>query len=217
MQTNSELRPFKIEVPQAALDDLQDRLARTRWATEIPLPPPDPAAGPRNSPVAPGWEEGVPLAYVQRLVAYWREGFDWRAQEARINAHPQYLTEIDGQDIHFLHVRSPEPGAMPLILTHGWPTCCVEYLDLIGPLTDPRAHGGDPADAFHVVVPDWPGFAFSAPLRERGWNIYRVAAAWVELMRRLGYERYGAHGNDGGSRSPPRWGAWPRSRCGGCT
>ncbi|HEX2326924.1 MAG TPA: epoxide hydrolase [Chloroflexota bacterium] len=206
MQTNSELRPFKIEVPQAALDDLQDRLARTRWATEIPLPPPDPAAEPRNSPVAPGWEEGVPLAYVQRLVAYWREGFDWRAQEARLNAHPQFLTEIEGQDVHFLHVRSPEPGAMPLILTHGWPASCVEYLDLIGPLTDPRAHGGDPADAFHVVVPDWPGFAFSSPLRERGWNIYRVAAAWVELMRRLGYERYGAHGNDGGSQVSPEMG-----------
>jgi pimeloyl-ACP methyl ester carboxylesterase len=206
MATNNVLRPFTIGIPQAALDDLQERLARTRWAAEIPLPPPDPAAGPRNSPVAPGWEEGVPLAYVQRLVAYWRNGFDWRAQEARLNAHPNYLTEIDGQDIHFLHVRSPEPGAMPLILTHGWPTSCLEYLDLVGPLTDPRAHGGDPADAFHVVVPDLPGFAFSAPLRERGWSVYRVAGAWVELMRRLGYDRFGAHGNDAGAMVSPEMG-----------
>lgn len=201
----SEIRPFRIAIPQAALDDLHDRLDRTRWANE--LPPPEPTEdNVRNSPVPPGWEQGVPLEYVKRLVAYWRNGYDWRAWEARINAHPQFTTEIDGQNVHFLHVRSPESGATPLLLTHGWPTSCVEYLDLIGPLTDPRAHGGDPADAFHVVVPDWLGFAFSGPTREPGWNIYRVAAAWVELMRRLGYDRYGAHGNDGGSMVSPEMG-----------
>jgi pimeloyl-ACP methyl ester carboxylesterase len=201
---DAEIRPFRVDIPQADLDDLQDRLARTRWANELPPEPTEDRV--RNSPVPPGWEYGVPLDYVQRLVAYWRDGYDWRAWEARINSHPQFTTEIDGQNVHFLHVRSPEPEATPLILTHGWPCSCVEYLDLIGPLTDPRAYGGDPADAFHVVVPDLPGFAFSGPTTEKGWNQYRTAAAWVELMRRLGYERYGAHGNDGGSMISPEVG-----------
>ena len=129
----------------------------------------------------------------------WRDEFDWRAVEAKLNELPQYTTIIDGQTIHFVHVQSPEPAATPLILTHGWPNTFVEYVDLIGPLTDPRAHGGDRANAFHVVIPNIPGFGFSGPTSEAGWDATRVAGAWAELMRRLGYERYGAHGNDAGA------------------
>ena len=190
-RSDTELRPFRIEVPQAALDDLRERLARTRWPDELP---------------GVGWDYGVPLDYVQRLAEYWRDGYDWRAWEARLNAYPQCTTEIDGQRIHFLHIRSPEPGALPLVLTHGWPGSVVEYLDVIGPLADPRAHGGDPADAFHLVVPSLPGYGFSGPTHERGWGRYRTARAWAELMRRLGYARYGAVGNDAGSMVNPELG-----------
>jgi epoxide hydrolase len=193
----AEIREFRIDVPQSDLDDLQERLARTRWANE--LPPESRESGNQTGPVPPGWEYGVPLDYVKELVEYWRTGYDWRTWEAKLNEHPQFITEIDGQNIHFLHVRSPEPGALPLILTHGWPNSVVEYLDLIGPLTDPRSHGGDPVDAFHVVIPSLPGFAFSGPTTETGWNAYRTAKAWAELMKRLGYDRYGTHGNDAGA------------------
>jgi pimeloyl-ACP methyl ester carboxylesterase len=146
------------------------------------------------------------MEYVRELVEHWRSRFDWRAQEARLNAHPQFTTTIDGQTVHFLHVRSPEADALPLICTHGWPMTVFEYLDLIGPMTDPRAHGGDPADAFHVVIPSLPGVAFSGPTTEPGWDTRRIARAWVELMARLGYERYGAHGNDAGSQISPEIG-----------
>jgi pimeloyl-ACP methyl ester carboxylesterase len=202
MADNTAIVPFRIDVPQADLDDLADRLARTRWAEELPA---DPAATPAG-PVPPGWEYGVPVGYVKRLVERWRTTYDWRAWEAKLNAYPQFTTEIDGQTVHFLHVRSPEPDATPLILTHGWPTTVVEWLDVIGPLTDPRAHGGDPAHAFHLVIPSVPGFGFSGPTRERGWNRFRVARAWAELMRRLGYERYGAAGNDLGAFVSPEVG-----------
>jgi pimeloyl-ACP methyl ester carboxylesterase len=201
--SNEEIRPFRIDIPQADLDDLHERLVRTRFAEELPA---DPNPGPQTGPVPPGWEYGVPVDYVRRLVQKWRDDYDWRAWEQRLNQHPQFVTEIDGQDVHFLHVRSPEPDATPLILTHGWPNTVVEYLDLIGPLTDPRAHGGDPADAFHLVIPSIPGFGFSGPTRERGWGVTRVARAWAELMRRLGYQRYGAHGNDAGSNISPEVG-----------
>jgi len=189
--TDTAIRPFRIEIAQAELDDLTDRLARVRWANELP---------------GVGSDYGVSLDYVKGLVDYWKAGYDWRAAEAKLNEYPQFTTEIDGQNIHFLHVRSPEPDATPLILTHGWPTTFVEYLDVIGPLNDPRAHGGDPADAFHLVIPSVPGFGFSGHTTERGWNQYRTARAWAELMRRLGYERYGAHGNDGGSIISPEVG-----------
>ncbi|TDB74867.1 epoxide hydrolase family protein [Micromonospora sp. KC723] len=202
MAEQTAIVPFRIDIPQADLDDLTDRLARTRWTEELPA---DPGATPAG-PVPPGWEYGVPLGYVQRLVERWRTTYDWRAWEAKLNAYPQFTTEIDGQNIHFLHVRSPEPDATPLILTHGWPTSPVEWLNVIGPLTDPRAHGGDPADAFHLVIPSLPGFGFSGPTRERGWNRFRVARAWAELMRRLGYDRYGAAGNDSGSSVSPEVG-----------
>jgi len=187
----TDVTPYRVEIPQADLDDLADRLARVRWPDELP---------------GVGWSYGVPLAKVRELVDYWRDGYDWRAQEARINEHPQFVTTIDGERVHFLHVRSPEPDALPLIATHGWPMSVVEYLDLIGPLTDPRAHGGDPADAFHLVVPSIPGVGFSGPTHDVGWDTRRVARAWVELMSRLGYERYGAHGNDGGSQISPEVG-----------
>ena len=202
MAENTAIVPFRIDIPQAELDDLTDRLTRTRWAEELPA---DPTAAPAG-PVPPGWEYGVPVGYVRRLAERWRTTYDWRAWEAKLNAYPQFTTEIDGQHVHFLHVRSPEPDATPLILTHGWPTTVVEWLDVIGPLTDPRAHGGDPADAFHLVIPSVPGFGFSSPTRERGWNRFRVARAWAELMRRLGYDRYGAAGNDLGSFVAPEVG-----------
>jgi epoxide hydrolase len=181
----TEIKPFRIDVPQADLDDLHDRLARTRWPHEI---------------AGIGWERGIPLGYLRKLATYWAEGYDWRAHEARLNEIPQFTTDIDGQRVHFLHVRSPEPDARPLVLTHGWPSSSVEFLRVISPLTDPRSHGGDPAHAFHVVVPTLPGYGFSTPMRETGWgNLFRVATAWAELMTRLGYERYAVHGTDAGS------------------
>ena len=185
------IKPFKINIPQEALDDLQARLQRTRWTDEIPGSGPD---------------YGMSLERVKKLVAYWRNGYDWRAWEARLNSYPQFTTEIDGQNIHFLHIKSAEPNALPLIATHGWPGSIVEYLDVIGPLTNPRAHGADPAVAFDLVIPSLPGFGFSGPTTERGWGVQRTAKAWVELMSRLGYERYGAVGNDGGSMISPEMG-----------
>jgi epoxide hydrolase len=184
MTTSSEIRPFRIDIPDGDLDDLRDRLARTRWPDELP---------------GGGWRRGVPLGYLRQLADDWRTRFDWRAQEARLNALPQFTTEIDGQTIHFLHVRSPEAGAMPLLVTHGYPSSVVEFLEVIGPLSDPRAHGGDPADAFHLVVPSLPGFGFSTPVRQPGWDVARTGAAFAELMGRLGYDRYGAHGGDIGA------------------
>jgi epoxide hydrolase len=194
-RADAEIRPFRIEIPQADLDDLAGRLARTRFANELP---PD-TSGPQQGPVPPGWEYGVPVGYVRDLVDHWQHHYDWRAWEARLNTYPQFTTEIDGQRIHFLHLRSPEPNATPLILTHGWPNTVLEYLDLVAPLTDPRAHGAAAADAFDVVIPSLPGYAFSGPTTEPGWDASRTARAWAELMRRLGYDRYGAHGNDAGA------------------
>lgn len=189
--SEAAVKPFRIAIPQADLDDLRDRLARTRWPDELP---------------GVGWDYGVPLSYVQGLVEYWRTGYDWRAWEAKLNEYAQFTTTIDGQNVHFLHVRSPEPNALPLVLTHGWPGSIVEYLDVIGPLSDPRAHGGAPADAFDLVIPSLPGFGFSGPTRETGWNRYRAAKAWAELMSRLGYVRHGAVGNDAGSFVAPELG-----------
>lgn len=181
---HTEIRPFRIAIPQADLDDLQYRLSRTRWPDAL---------------TDAGWKYGVSLPYVKRLADYWQNGYDWRKHEARLNELPQFTTTIDGANVHFLHVRSPEPDAFPLILTHGWPSSIVEFLDLIGPLTDPRAHGGDPADAFHLVIPSVPGFGFSGSSLEPDWNISRIAKAWAQLMNRLGYEKYGAHGSDCGA------------------
>jgi epoxide hydrolase len=184
MASQEEIRSFRIQVPQADLDDLRTRLNQVRWSHEIP---------------DAGWDYGVPAEAVKEMVKHWRDDYDWRQWEARLNRYEQFTTTIDGQRIHFLHVRSAEPGALPLIVTHGWPSSVAEFLDIIGPLTDPAAHGADRDPAFHLVIPSLPGFAFSGPTTERGWDTVRVARAWKELMRRLGYDRYGAVGNDWGS------------------
>ncbi|THV29097.1 epoxide hydrolase family protein [Glycomyces paridis] len=182
--THDDIRPFRIDVPQAELDDLERRLAAARWAPE---------------PAGSGWARGVPAPALRDLAEHWRSGFDWRAAEARLNDHPQFTTEVDGQTVHFLHVRSPEPDALPLMLVHGWPSSVTEFLGAIGPLSDPRAHGLDPAQAFHLVIPSLPGFGYSTPLRETGWGAERIARAFTEVMARLGYERYGVQGSDVGS------------------
>ena len=184
MARTTDIEPFAVHVPDADIDDLRGRLARTRW--------PEPET-------VDDWSQGVPLSYLQGLCRHWSEAYDWRRCEARLNAFPQFRTEIDDVDIHFFHLRSPEPSAMPLVLTHGWPGTVVEFLDVMGPLSDPAAHGGDPADAFHLVVPSLPGFGFSGKPATPGWNRERIARAWVELMDRLGYPRFGAQGGDWGA------------------
>ncbi|WP_214409515.1 epoxide hydrolase family protein [Sphaerisporangium fuscum] len=191
MNDDTRIHRFQVDVPQAQLDDLHGRLAATRWPDELP---------------GVGWSYGVPVGYAKKLAEYWRARFDWRAAEARLNAFPQYTTRIDGQNIHFLHVRSPEPDALPLIITHGWPGSVAEFLKVIGPLTDPAAHGGDRSDAFHVIAPSIPGFGFSGPTTETGWDLQRVARAWAVLMDRLGYGRYGAQGGDSGAVISPMLG-----------
>jgi microsomal epoxide hydrolase len=177
------MRTYHIDIPQPALDDLRARLANSRWPDEIP---------------GQGWNRGVPLAYLRELADYWRTGYDWRAAQRRLNQIPQFTTEIDGVDVHFAHVRSPHPDAVPLILTHGWPGCFAEFVDVAGPLSDPPSYGGDARDAFHVVIPSIPGYGFSGHPTEPGWSTRRVAAAWKVLMQRLGYERYVAQGGDWG-------------------
>jgi epoxide hydrolase len=184
MTETTDIRPFRIDVPQAELDDLAARLGSTRW--------PDEVAG-------AGTDYGMPLAVVKRLAERWRTGYDWRAHETRLNEIPQFTTTVDGQNIHFLHVRSAEPDATPLLLLHGWPGSVLEFLGMIGPLTDPRAHGGDPSRAFHVVVPSLPGYGFSGPTTEPGWDSARMARALAELMERMGYQRWGVSGGDAGA------------------
>jgi epoxide hydrolase len=188
---DTAIRPFRIDIPQADLDDLQVRVRHSRWPDELP---------------DVGWSYGVPLDYVKTLADYWQSGYDWRAWEGRFTAYPQFRTTIDGSNVHVLHVRSPEPAALPLIVTLGWPSAISELVAVIDPLTDPRAHGGEPSDAFHLVVPSIPGFGFSGPTREPGWDTARVARAWAELMRRLEYERYGAQGGDWGAIISPELG-----------
>ena len=186
-------RPFAIDVPEAVLDDLRARLAATRWPEPIP---------------GAGWDYGVDVAYLRELCDYWREGYDWRAWEARLNAIPGFVCEVDGVDLHFWHVRGNGPAPTPLLLVHGWPGSMVEFLELIGPLTDPAAHGGDPDDAFDVVVPALPGFGFAGAPRERGWGITRIADAFDRLMTdELGYGRYAVQGGDWGGIVAARMGA----------
>lgn len=182
--SDTEIRPFRVDIPQADIDDLQYRLAHTRYPLEAP---------------GDAWKYGATVEFVRDFVKYWRTEFDWRAQEERINAFPQFTTQIDGQNIHFIHVKSKEAGALPLILTHGWPSSFADYLDMIGPLTDPVAFGGRAEDAFDVVIPSMPGFGFSGQTTESGWTMARIAQTWDTLMKRLGYQRYGAHGTDGGA------------------
>jgi epoxide hydrolase len=197
------ITPFQIAISDAELTDLRDRLGRTRWP---------------EAETVEDWSQGIPLAYVQELCEYWRTGYDWRAREAALNAHPQFRTTLQGDGdeplgIHFIHARSPEPNAFPLVLTHGWPGSTVEFMKMVGPLTDPVAHGGNAEDAFHVVVPSLPGYGFSDKPTRTGWGTPRVAAAWDELMVRLGYDRYGAQGGDWGSAVTTRIGAQNLGHC----
>lgn len=188
---SESIRPFEICIPQADLDDLQRRLDNCRWP---------------DQELVPDQSQGVKLSAMQKLVEHWRTRYDWRRCEALLNAYPQFLTMIDGVDIHFLHVRSPHEHALPLILTHGWPGSVVEFLKVIGPLTEPEKHGGRAEDAFHLVIPSVPGFGFSGKPRETGWKVSRIAEAWQELMRRLGYTRYVAQGGDVGAAVTSRMG-----------
>lgn len=181
--------PFRFQVRDESLDELHRRLEQAR------LP---------EQETCRGWSEGVPLAALRSIMHYWRTKFDWRRCESTLNSFPQYRTAIEGLGIHFLHVRSPHPEALPLIISHGWPGSIIEFFEIIGPLTNPMAHGGRREDAFHVVAPSLPGFGFSDKPRERGWNVDRIASAWAELMRRLGYSEYVAQGGD--------WGAWVTTR-----
>ena len=188
LPVTDEILPFTIDTPQDQLDDLRRRLEHTRW----------PEAETVHGTDDP-WQQGIPLQVTQDLTRYWLEQYDWRTVESVLNGYPQFRTEIDGLGIHFLHVRSPEPDALPVIMTHGWPGSVVEFLKVIGPLTDPVAHGGDAADAFHLVIPSLPGYGWSDKPDQPGWNIPRIGAAWEQLMLRLGYERFGAQGGDWGS------------------
>jgi microsomal epoxide hydrolase len=178
------VEPFRIEIADVALEDLRQRLSRTRFPDEIP---------------SSGWGYGTDLGYLRDLVTYWRDSYDWRAAEARLNQVPQFRAEVGGLGIHFLHVRGRGPRPMPLVITHGWPGSVTEFLDVIGPLSDPAGHGGDAADAFDLVIPSMPGYGFSDHPRQPGMDPERIAALWDELMRGLGYERYAAQGGDWGS------------------
>ena len=179
-----EVRPYRVEVPEEELADLRRRIAATRWPSKE---------------LVEDRSQGVQLATMQELTRYWVTDYDWRKAEAKLNALPQFMTEIDGVDIHFIHVRSPHENALPLIMTHGWPGSVVELLETVGPLTDPTAHGGTPEDAFHLVLPSLPGYGFSGEPTELGWDLGRTALAWAELMDRLGYTRYVAQGGDLGA------------------
>jgi pimeloyl-ACP methyl ester carboxylesterase len=184
MSSETEIRPFRVDMPEEAIADLQRRIAATRWPT---------------TELVADRSQGVQLATIQELARYWTTDYDWRACEARLNALPQFKTEIDGVDVHFIHVKSRHEKALPLIITHGWPGSVIELLGVIGPLTDPAAHGGAAEDAFHLVVPSMPGYGFSGEPAKVGWDPGRIAQAWAELMRRLGYTRYVAQGGDQGA------------------
>jgi pimeloyl-ACP methyl ester carboxylesterase len=183
-ETETEIQPFHVEFPDEELAELRRRIAETRWPDKELVTDPS---------------QGVQLAMLQELARYWSDEYDWRRFEAKLNALPQFVTEIDGLGIHFIHVRSPHEDAMPLIITHGWPGSVIEMLEVIGPLTDPTAFGGNAEDAFHLVIPSMPGYGFSEAPKEVGWNPGRIAAAWVELMNRLGYNQYVAQGGDQGA------------------
>ena len=184
VETASNIRPYQVDIPDQALDDLRRRIAATRWPSRE---------------LVTDRSQGVQLATIEELARYWASDYDWRKAEARLNALPQFTTNIDGVDIHFIHVKSPHENALPLIMTHGWPGSVIELLETIGPLTDPTAHGGQAEDAFHLVLPSLPGYGFSGEPADLGWNVGRVAQAWAELMDRLGHDRYVAQGGDVGA------------------
>ena len=196
--SDSDITPFRIEIPDAQLDDLRGRLSATRWP---------------DAETVDDWSQGIPLAYVQEVCAYWGEKYDWRAREAALNRFEQFKTTIDDCGIHFVHVRSPHEDAIPLVITHGWPGSVVEFHKVIEPLADPTAHGGDAADAFHVVCPSLPGYGFSDRPLESGWGVGHIADVWAELMSRLGYSRYVAQGGDWGSMVTTRIGIQDPEHC----
>jgi len=197
---SNAIRPFQIAIGDDVLADLRSRLRNTRWP---------------EAELVSDWSQGAPLRWIQEVCRYWSDKYDWRRREAALNRFAQFTTEIDGLDIHFLHVRSPHPEAMPLIITHGWPGSVVEFHKVIEPLTNPTAHGGNAADAFHVVCPSLPGFGFSAKPTATGWGVDRIARTWAELMSRLGYSRYGAQGGDWGSAVTTSLGAQDAAHCAG--
>ncbi len=195
---STDIRPFTIDVSDALLDDLRSRLRNTRWP---------------ERELVDDWSQGTPLAYIQEVCEYWAEQYDWRASEAKLNRFDQYVTEIDGLDIHFVHHRSPHPDATPLILTHGWPGSIVEFHKVIEPLSDPTRHGGDASDAFHVIAPSLPGYGFSGKPTVTGWGVDKIAVTFAELMARLGYDRYVAQGGDWGSGVTTALGALDAEHC----
>ncbi len=192
------VEPFRIQMDEADLEDLRSRLGRTRFPVQI---------------AGTGWDAGIPITYLRELVEYWQHTYDWRLEEARLNGFSHFRTRIDGQSIHFVHARSPHEHALPLLLIHGWPGSVVEFLDVIPRLVDPPAHGGSAADAFHVVAPSLPGYGFSEPPRTRGWGVRRIAGAFIALMDRLDYGRYGAQGGDWGAQVTTRIGALDPAHC----
>ena len=194
----SAIQPFRIAADDSTLEDLQRRLRATRWP---------------DRETVTDWSQGIPLAYVQDVCGYWADKYDWRAREARLNRFAQWKTEIDGLGIHFVHVRSPHEGALPLVITHGWPGSIVEFQKVIEPLTNPTAHGGEARDAFHVVCPSLPGYGFSDKPKQTGWKVERVAGAWAQLMQRLGYSRYVAQGGDWGAMVTTRIGIQDEAHC----
>ncbi len=196
----TDIKPFSIATPEADLDDLRRRLTSTRWPE-------------RETP--DDWSQGIPLDYVKDICSYWRDEYDWRRCEAWLNNIPQFTTEIDGLDFHFLHIRSPHENALPMVMTHGWPGSIIEFSKVIGPLTDPGAHGGDNADAFHVVCPTLPGFGYSGKPTSPGWGVERIGVAWGQLMARLGYDRYVAQGGDWGAAVTCSMGVTETEHCAG--
>jgi hypothetical protein len=194
----SQITPFEINIPDEQLDDLKQRLANTRWA---------------EAETVDDWSQGTPLSYVKEVCEYWGKEYDWRDREKRLNLFPQFKTKLGGLDIHFVHAKSPEPDATPLVMTHGWPGSIVEFQKVIGPLSDPVAHGGKAEDAFHVVCPTLPGYGFSGKPTETGWGVQKIADAWAELMARLGYDQYVAQGGDWGSMVTSCIGAQDPAHC----
>ncbi len=193
-----EIRPFTIDVPAEVLDDLRGRLQSTRWP---------------DRELVDDWSQGVPLAYLREVCRYWADDYDWRSREAHLNRFDHFVTEIDGIDIHFVHRRSRNPEAIPLLITHGWPGSIVEFHKVVDPLANPQAYGGEPGDAFHVVAPSLPGFAFSGKPTETGWGVEKIAHVWATLMDRLGYDRYVAQGGDWGSAVTSAIGAQDPEHC----
>ena len=195
---NTDITPFQIAIPESDLDDLRTRLEHTRWP---------------ESEVVDDWTQGIPLSYLKEVCDYWKTSYNWRTVEKRLNALPQYTTKIDGLDVYFIHIRSSNEDARPLLLTHGWPGSVIEFLKVIGPLTEPVQYGASEAESFHLVIPALPGFGFSEKPSKTGWSVDKIARAWSELMLRLGYTKYLAQGGDWGAAITASIGAQDPEHC----